>query len=64
MRFRERVHRLHQDERGLKTLEVVAILAIACIILSVIRFFWFRVQNWFVSSAAETDEGWSGSSES
>jgi ABC-type transport system involved in Fe-S cluster assembly fused permease/ATPase subunit len=51
--------RLHRDERGLKTLEVVAILAVAMIVLLVIKLFWYKIQNWFVWHAAEANENWS-----
>lgn len=59
-RWRKTAVALHRDEHGLKVLEVVAILAVAAIALTVIRFFWFRVVNWFVVEAADTSEGWAG----
>jgi hypothetical protein len=54
------IKKIHNDEKGLKTLEVVAICAVAMIVLMVIKLFWFKIQNWFVVSAAEVDEGWKG----
>lgn len=54
------IRKLHCDERGLKTLEVVAICAVAMIVLLVIKLFWFKIQNWFVWHAADVDEGWKG----
>jgi len=53
--------RLHQDEQGLKVLEIVALLAVAAIILAVIRFFWFRIVNWFFIEAGSTSDNWEGS---
>ena len=52
------LRRLHTDERGLKTIEAVALLALAAIALIAIKTFWYKIQNWFVYNAAEADEGW------
>lgn len=53
--------RLHNDEKGLKTLETVAILAVAAIILAVIKLFWNDIKGWFDSETKETTKGWEGS---
>ncbi len=58
MRLLHWLRRAHADERGLKTIEAVALLALAAIALVLIQKFWFKIQNWFVDNAAEADEGW------
>jgi Flp pilus assembly pilin Flp len=51
--------KLHKDEAGLKTLETVAILAIACIILAVIKYFWNDIKEWFDKKASVvTKDDW------
>jgi hypothetical protein len=34
------IRRIHEDERGLETLQVVMIIAIAAIFLALIKYFW------------------------
>lgn len=58
MRARDRLARLHGDESGLKTLEVVAILAVAAICLGVVKLFWFSIKNFLVSNLAGAERGW------
>jgi Flp pilus assembly pilin Flp len=50
--------KLHKDEAGLKTLETVAILAIAAIILAVIKFFWNDIKKWFDQKTSSTTKDW------
>lgn len=54
---------IHRDEQGLNTLQVVAILAVAAIVLAVIKLFWADIFNWFVKNAGDTSTGWEGSAE-
>jgi len=48
----------HRDARGLETLQVVAILAVAAIILAVIRVFWNDIKKWFDSETSGTTTDW------
>jgi hypothetical protein len=34
------LRRIHEDERGLETLQVVFIIAIAAIVLALVKYFW------------------------
>lgn len=47
------IKRLHDDERGISTLETVALLAIAAIVLAVIKFFWSDLKKWFDTERKE-----------
>lgn len=40
------IKRLDNDERGINTLETVALLAVAAIVLVAIKFFWGRIKIW------------------
>lgn len=54
--------RLHRDESGLTTLEVVAILTVAAIVLGVLKVTWRdRVKPWFRRSVEEV-VAWQGES--
>lgn len=55
--------KLHKDEAGLKTLETVAILAIAAIILAVIKIFWGKIYSWFDNSQKDTTKDWKDGSD-
>ncbi len=39
--------RFHKDERGLETLQVVLIVAIAAIILALLKTFWPQISKFF-----------------
>lgn len=39
--------RFHKDERGLETLQVVLIVAIAAIILALLKAFWTPISTFF-----------------
>lgn len=41
------LRRIHEDERGLETLQVVMIIAIAALILALIKAYWPQVRTWF-----------------
>lgn len=51
--------RLHRDEGGLQTLETVAILAIAAIVLAVLKSTWQDIKRWFRTSVSEVID-WQG----
>lgn len=40
------IRRIHEDERGLETLQVVMIIAIAAVILAIIKTFWPQIRTW------------------
>jgi hypothetical protein len=40
------LRRIHEDEAGLETLQVVMIIAIAAIFLALIKFFWADIKAW------------------
>jgi len=50
--------RLHEDEEGLTTLEVVMIVAVAAIILALIKVFWGSIKTWFGMSTQNVTNGW------
>ena len=39
--------RFHDDERGLEAMQVVMIIAIAALILALVKTFWGSVKSWF-----------------
>lgn len=43
-----RVRDFHRDDRGLETLQVVLIVAVAALILGLLKFYWNDVKNFFV----------------
>lgn len=53
-----KLQKLHRDERGLTVLEVVALLAVAAIILSVIKIFWNRIYKWFDEEGKTITTDW------
>jgi len=44
--------KFHDDEEGLEALQVVMILAIAAVILGLLKLYWPRIRTWF---ARETE---------
>jgi hypothetical protein len=50
--------RIHQDEDGLETLQVVMIVAIAAIILALLKIFWGDIKKWFSDSTKDTTKDW------
>ena len=41
------MRRIHEDEKGLETLQVVMIIAVAAIILALVKLFWGKITTWF-----------------
>ena len=41
------IRSIHEDERGLESLQVVMIIAIAALILALLKTFWPTVKTWF-----------------
>lgn len=50
--------KLHRDEEGLETLQVVMIVAIAAIILALLKIFWADIKKWFGDSTKDTTKDW------
>jgi hypothetical protein len=40
--------RLHEDEEGLETLQVVLIVGVAALILAFVKINWYRIKNFVV----------------
>jgi hypothetical protein len=51
------LRRIHNDERGLETLQVVMIIAVAAIILAFIKLFWTNIVGWF-HKVSDWISGW------
>jgi hypothetical protein len=47
MRAFRRLRSFHRDEKGLEALQVILIVAIAAIILALLKAYWQDVKNWF-----------------
>ena len=45
----KRLTRFHNDERGLEALQVVMIIAVAALVLALVKLFWSDVKNWVTS---------------
>ena len=45
--------RFHDDERGLEAMQVVMIIAIAALILALVKLFWSDVKNWVTPLLAD-----------
>jgi Flp pilus assembly pilin Flp len=43
------LRRIHKDEQGLETLQVVMIVAIAALILGLLKLFWPQIKTWFTN---------------
>jgi hypothetical protein len=41
------LRRIHRDEQGLETLQVVMIIAIAALILAILKAYWPQIRSWF-----------------
>jgi hypothetical protein len=41
------LRRIHNDEEGLETLQVVMIIAIAAIVLALLKLWWPIIKAWF-----------------
>lgn len=42
-----RLYRFHRDEKGLEALQVIMIVAIAAVILGLLKLTWWDIKNWF-----------------
>lgn len=54
------IRRIHEDERGLESLQVVMIIAIAAIILALVKLFWDGpngIKSW-AQGLVTTITGW------
>ncbi len=40
----------HKDERGMEALQVILIVAIAAIVLALLKFAWPSIKTWFVDN--------------
>ncbi len=49
-KFKNGVKKFHKDEKGLEALQVILIVAIAAIILALLKAFWPDVKNFFKRS--------------
>jgi Flp pilus assembly pilin Flp len=45
--------KFHRDEQGLEALQVVLIVAIAAIILALLKTFWPQIKQWFSDNVTE-----------
>jgi len=45
-----RLRRLHEDEEGMESLQIVMIVAIAGVIFALVRVYWVRIRVWYRSS--------------
>lgn len=52
-----RLRKFHEDEDGLEAMQVVMIIAIAALILALVKVFWFDVKNWVAPLVANI-VGW------
>lgn len=48
-----RLRRFHRDDRGLEALQVVMIIAVAALILALVKLFWSDVKNWVTPLMAD-----------
>ena len=55
--MRRRLRRFHRDDRGIETLQAVMIIAVAALILALVKLFWFDVKNWVALMLADI-VGW------
>lgn len=42
-----RLQRFHRDEVGMSSLQVIMIVAIAAVILGLLKLTWWDIKNWF-----------------
>jgi hypothetical protein len=50
--------KLHRDEEGLETLQVVLIVGVAALILAALKLFWPALRDWSKKSVEDTEQGW------
>ena len=51
------LRRIHTDERGLETLQVVMIIAVAALVLALVKLTWPSIQAWF-NKLVQAITGW------
>jgi len=51
------IRRIHNDERGLETLQVVMIIAVAALILALVKLTWPSITAWF-NKLVQAITGW------
>jgi hypothetical protein len=51
------LRRIHEDERGLETLQVVMIIAVAALILALVKLTWPTIKSWF-QQLVQAITGW------
>jgi hypothetical protein len=51
------LRRIHNDERGLETLQVVMIIAVAALVLALVKLTWPSIQAWF-NKLVQAITGW------
>ncbi len=44
------IKKFHSDERGMEALQVILIVAIAAIVLALLKFAWPNIKDWFVKN--------------
>ena len=49
--------RIHQDERGMETLQTVMLIAVAAIVLLFVKMYWEDIKDWF-SELVDQVLGW------
>jgi hypothetical protein len=48
----ERLKEFHNDEAGMSSLQAILTIAIAAVILGLLKVFWNDIKNWFAISVA------------
>jgi hypothetical protein len=56
-KLRNAVREFHEDEEGLETLQVVMIIAVAAVILLLVKSQWGNIRDWF-NALIEQILGW------
>ena len=51
------LRRIHEDEQGLETLQVVMIIAVAAVILALVKSQWGNITTWF-NNTVKAITGW------
>ncbi len=41
------IARIHNDERGMETLQTVMLIAVAAIVLLFVKMYWEQIKEWF-----------------
>jgi len=50
--------KLHNDEEGIETIQVVMILAVAAIALALVKLNWQSISTWFKTSTEGQTKEW------